>query len=160
MFAVVSFFSYGTWFTFEDKIFWRKSFCVLTWEPAVAVCVFSDCTAGRAMHRHHTLRPGGILFDWLLFVLSSQGFTNWLCLGLVIFILEILSRVPELNLGCDDGVLYMLLACRIIFCSFSCSALWNLHWPFSVFIFLKQIIKKFVVSYMNQRSIILSSSKV
>lgn len=50
----------------------------------------------------------------------------------------------------------MLFALVIIFCLFSYSALWNLHLLFTVFVFLKQIVRKFA-SYMNQRSVILAS---
>lgn len=155
--------TYVFFFLWYLGLLWRiKYFLKALGLQVVALLCFahvtSHCTVWQDTHQDHVLmkkvQPVCMLFVW-----SSQGMSNWLCPGLVIYIIEIPSTATECNLGCDDRLLYMLLALRIILCFFLFSS-WNLHLQFNGFMFLKQIIKKFVVSDMSQRPVILLSSKV
>lgn len=118
-------------------------------------CVTSNCTVWQAVPQDHALM-NKVQHVCVLFVLSSQGISNWLCLALVIYILWV---QPQTIIWMWWSSFVYVVGITILFC-LSLFSSWNSHFLFSVFMFLKQIIKKCVVSDMNQRPAILLSSKV
>lgn len=87
MFVIVSFFPM-VWYPFmRIKYFGKKLLHVSVWWSFFVLQVFS--TLGSCFDEQNAVCLCAFCF------LSSQGFSDWLCLGLIIYIIEILSRATN-----------------------------------------------------------------